>query len=48
MRLLVVTQKFCWEVTELESNIVILMDVERFEGTERRMIEYPIPDVLQM
>ena len=24
------------------------MDVERFEGTERRMIEYPIPDVLQM
>ena len=48
MRLLVVTQKFCWEVTELESNVVILMDVERFEGTERRMIEYPIPDVLQM
>ena len=40
------TQKFCWEVTEIESNIVILMDVERFEGTERRMIEYPIPDVL--
>ena len=48
IRLLVVTQKFCWEISDLKSNMVLLMDVERFEGTERRMIEYPIPDVLQM
>ena len=28
--------------------MVILMDVERYDGAEGRMVEYPIADVLQM
>jgi len=48
IRVLLVMQKFCWEVTDLESHIVVLMDVERYDGTERRLVEYSIPDVLQM
>jgi pre-mRNA-splicing helicase BRR2 len=48
IKLLVISQQFCWEVTELKSNIVILMDLERYDGTERRFVEYSIPDVLQM
>ena len=28
--------------------MVILMDVERYDGVEGRMVEYPIADVLQM
>jgi len=48
IRLLVVTQNFCWELSGLASNMVILMDVERYDGSEGRMVEYPIADVLQM
>ena len=48
IRLLVVTQNFCWELTGLAANMVILMDVERYDGSEGRMVEYPIADVLQM
>ena len=28
--------------------MVVLMDVERFDGAEGRMVEYPMADVLQM
>lgn len=48
IRLLVISEQFCWEVSELKSNIVILMDVEKYDGSERRFVEYPVPDVLQM
>jgi len=46
IRLLVVTQNFCWELTGMESHMVIMMDVERYDGSEGRMVEYPIADVL--
>ena len=32
----------------MQSHMVILMDVERYDGVEGRMVEYPIADVLQM
>ena len=48
IKLLVVTQGFCWELIGLGSNMVVLMDVEKFDGAEGRMVEYPMPDVLQM
>ena len=48
IRLLVVTQNFCWELMDVQSHMVILMDVERYDGVEGRMVEYPIADVLQM
>ena len=48
IRLLVVTQSFCWELLDVQSHMVILMDVERYDGVEGRMVEYPIADVLQM
>ena len=48
VRLLVVSQGFCWEVTDLKSHIVVIMDVERYDGTEKRFVDYAIPDVLQM
>lgn len=48
IRILVVTQNFCWELSGMASNMVILMDVERYDGSEGRMVEYPIADVLQM
>lgn len=30
----------------MESHMVIMMDVERYDGSEGRMVEYPIADVL--
>lgn len=48
IRILIVTQNFCWELIGLSSNMVILMDVEKYDGAEGRMIEYPMADVLQM
>lgn len=48
IKLLVISEQFCWEVSELKSNIVILMDAEKYDGSERRFIEYAVPDVLQM
>jgi pre-mRNA-splicing helicase BRR2 len=46
IRILVISQQFCWEVSELKSNIVILMDVEKYDGSERRFVEYSVPEVL--
>jgi len=48
IKLLVVTQGFSWELIGLQSNMVVLMDVERYDGSEGRMVEYPMADVLQM
>lgn len=48
IRLLVVTQNFCWELSNQASNMVVLMDIEKYDGAEGRMVEYPIADVLQM
>ena len=48
IRILLVTQNFSWELIGLSANMVVLMDVEKFDGAEGRMIEYPMADVLQM
>lgn len=48
IRLLVISQDFCWEVCDLKSSIVIVMDVEKYDGVEQRFVEYSVPDVLQM
>lgn len=48
IKLLVVTHKFCYEVQDLYSSIVILMGAERYDGTEKRFVDYAVADVLQM
>lgn len=48
IKVLVVTQNFSWELIGLSTNMVVLMDVERYDGAEGRMVEYPMADVLQM
>ena len=32
----------------MKSHMVILMDVDKYDGAEGRMVEYQIADVLQM
>jgi pre-mRNA-splicing helicase BRR2 len=46
IRLLVVIYTMCWNIDDLESHIVVILDAERFDGHEHRAVEYPIPDVL--
>jgi pre-mRNA-splicing helicase BRR2 len=48
IKALVVTHKFCFEVQDLKSNLVVIMGVERYDGTEKRFVDYSIADVLQM
>ena len=48
IKVLIVTQALCWEIGDLESHVVIIIDAEKFEGHENRYVEYSIPDMLQM
>lgn len=43
-----VTHRYCYEVQDLNSNIVILMGAERYDGTEKRFVDYAIADILHM
>ena len=45
---LIVTHSHCWEVTDIQSHVVVILDVERYDGVEKRYAEYDIPSVLQM
>lgn len=47
-RILIVIQSHCWDVADLTSSVVIVLDVEKYDGTLRRYIEYDIPTILQM
>ncbi len=35
-------------MADLDCHLVIIMDAERFDGVERKYVEYDIPSVLQM
>jgi hypothetical protein len=42
----VATENMCWELGNLESHLVIILDAEKYNGVERRYVEYSIPDIL--
>jgi pre-mRNA-splicing helicase BRR2 len=48
IRLMVVSWGFSFRLLGVKSHLVIVMDVERYDGAEGRMVEYPMADVLQM
>lgn len=35
-----------WNLDDLESHIVVILDAERYDGHEHCAVEYAIPDVL--
>lgn len=47
IQLLVSTYSLCWELN-LNSYMVVIMDTQRYNGRERRYVDYSIPDMLQM
>jgi len=47
IQMLVCTYSLCWELT-LTAYIVVIMDTLRYNGKERRYVDYSIPDMLQM
>ena len=47
VQLLVSTYRLCWELSQ-QSHMVVVMDTQRYDGQERRYIDYTIPDMLQM
>lgn len=47
IQVLISTYKLCWELN-LHSQVVIILDNQRYDGRERRYIDYTIPDMLQM
>eukprot|EP01016_Furgasonia_blochmanni_P049228 TRINITY_DN744_c0_g1_i15.p1 TRINITY_DN744_c0_g1~~TRINITY_DN744_c0_g1_i15.p1 ORF type:complete len:788 (+),score=90.05 TRINITY_DN744_c0_g1_i15:1-2364(+) len=47
IQLLICTYRLCWEIS-LEAYIVVIMDTQRYDGQERRYVDYSIPDMLQM
>lgn len=46
IRLLVAIYTMSWNLDDLESHIVVILDAERYDGHEHRAVEYAIPDVL--
>ena len=47
IQVLISTYSLCWELT-LTAYIVVIMDTLRYNGQERRYVDYSIPDMLQM
>ncbi|EAS04385.2 small nuclear ribonucleoprotein helicase (macronuclear) [Tetrahymena thermophila SB210] len=47
IQVLISTYKLCWELN-LHSQVVIILDNQRYDGREKRYIDYTIPDMLQM
>lgn len=47
IQVLVSTYKLCWELN-LHAQVVVILDNQRYDGRERRYIDYTIPDMLQM
>jgi pre-mRNA-splicing helicase BRR2 len=45
--LLISTYKEAWNITQKAETVVIL-DNQRYDGSEKRYIDYTIPDMLQM
>lgn len=46
-QILICTYQLCWELA-LSAYMVIIMDTQRYDGKEKRYIDYTIPDMLQM
>jgi pre-mRNA-splicing helicase BRR2 len=46
--LLVAIHSLAWSLDSIECHLVVILDAERFDGQEKRSVEYSIPDVLQM
>jgi len=38
----------CWSVSDLSSHIALILDAESYDSVEKRFVEYPLSDVLQM
>lgn len=48
IRVLVVSENLSWELGDIESHIVVILDAEKYDGHEHRYVEYSLPDILQM
>lgn len=48
IKVLIVTHSHCWEVSDLNSHVVVILDVEKYDGVQKRFAEYDIPLILQM
>ena len=48
IRVLIVTYSHCWETAELKSHVVVVLDVEKYDGVQKRYAEYDIPSILQI
>lgn len=48
IRLIVVQESFCWDMDDLDCTLVAVIDAQRYDGKERRYVEYDIPTVIQM
>lgn len=47
IQILICTHQLCWEL-EVGASMVVVVDTQRYEGKEKRYIDYTIPDMLQM
>ena len=47
IQVIVVVHSLCWGLS-LTAHLVILMDVQHFDGADHRYVDYPVTDVLQM
>ena len=47
IQVLICTYQLCWEL-EMNAYMAIIMDTQRYDGKEKRYIDYTIPDMLQM
>jgi pre-mRNA-splicing helicase BRR2 len=47
IQILVCTYKMSWDLSQ-SSYCVMIMDTTRYDGQEKRYVDYTIPDMLQM
>ena len=47
IQILICTYKLCWDLN-LQAYCVMIMDTTRYDGQEKRYVDYTIPDMLQM
>ena len=47
IQVLICTYQLCWEL-EMSAYMVMIMDTQRYDGKEKRYIDYTVPDMLQM
>ena len=48
VRVLIATNQFCWNLSDLQASQVIIQDPERYSSQERRHQELPLSDLLQI